>query len=256
VSRGRDNWIRAHFTPERIARVLARCMELGVNAVMGPLHPRLIEALNETEKLTGQRIIWVATTNFEVAPQGREEEYQQARAAKRMDEAMALVREATAEQAARLKAGGASFCVFHGSTVDNWPITNGQLDRFNHFTQLIRQTGLIPGAVSHIGTRIAEVDRGDHDVALLVTPVNKSGWVMRPSRDEALAAISGIKKPLFAIKALACGRYENENAIEDWLRWVVDVPEVQGVVLGLMLEEEAEQSIPILGESFAAKFGK
>jgi len=35
----------------------------------------------------------------------------------------------------------------------------------------------------------------------------------------------------------------------------VDVQGVAGIVLGLMLEQEAEQSIPLLREQFAAKFG-
>ena len=30
VSSGRDAWIREYFTPRRIARVFARCAELGV----------------------------------------------------------------------------------------------------------------------------------------------------------------------------------------------------------------------------------
>jgi len=255
VSRGRDAWIREHFTPKRIAQVFARCMELGVNAVMGPLVPRLIEALEETENLTGARMTWVATTNLEMAPIGREEEYQRARVAGRGDEAMAIVRESIGEQVARLKAAGAPICVFHGGWIDRWPAVGGQMQDFARFTQAIREAGMIPGAVSHLSERLAEVDQGDHDLALLVTPVNKGGWNMWPSRDQALGVVGGISKPLLAIKALACGRYEQEHLVEEWLKWVVDVPGVAGIVLGLMLEQEAEQSIPFLREQFAAKFG-
>ncbi len=255
VSSGRDAWIKQYFTPARIAQVFARCMELGVNAVMGPLHPRLVDALGETEKLTGARMTWVSTTNFERVPVGMEEAYRKARAAGRHDEAMAMSIESTAEQVASLKAAGAPICVFHGGWVDRWPATDGNLHNFNHYTGIIRQGGLIPGAVSHLSERVAEVDRGDHDVALLVTPVNKGGWNMHPSRDEAVEHINTVVKPLLAIKTLACGRYEQEHLVEDWLKWVVDVKGVSGVVLGLMLEQEAEQSIPFLRERFAARFG-
>ncbi|MHB1319122.1 MAG: hypothetical protein ACYCYF_10935, partial [Anaerolineae bacterium] len=79
VSAGRDAWIRSYYTPERIAEVWARCQDLGVNAVMGPLFPRLIEALEATERLTGVRPIWVATTNATQGPKGHEAEWQAAR---------------------------------------------------------------------------------------------------------------------------------------------------------------------------------
>ena len=255
VSSGRDAWIKEYFTPQRIAQVFAKCMELGVTAVMGPLFPRLIEALEETEKLTGRRMTWVSTTNAGMAPEGMEEELQKARAAGRVEEAMAIARESTGEQVRKLKAAGSPICIFHGAWVDRWPAANGYLEDFDRFTEMIREAGMIPGAVSHVSGRLAEVDQGDHDVALLVTPVNKGGWHMRPSRDEALEVIGQIKKPLLAIKTLACGRCEEERAIEDWLRWAVDVEGVEAIALGLMVEPEAEQSIPVLRDGFDAKFG-
>jgi len=255
VSRGRDAWIREHFTPQRIARVFAKCQELGVNAAMGPLHPRLIEALRETEKLTGAPMIWVATTNFEMAPRGREEELRRAFAAQRMDEAMAIVRASTGEQVSALQAAGAAFCLFHGGVVERWPAVEGRMEGYDRQTHMMRASGLIPGAVSHIAQRVAEIDRSPHDVALLATPLNKGGWAMRPNRDEAVAALRDVRKPLFAIKSLACGRYEAEHLVEEWLQWVVEIPPVQGIVLGLMVEQEAEQSLPFLREQFGRKFG-
>jgi hypothetical protein len=235
--------------------VFAKCIELGVTAVMGPLFPRLMDALEETEKLTGVRMTWVSTTNAGLAPEGKEEQLREAFAAGRVDEAMAIARVSTSDQAQKLKAAGAPICLFHGAWVDRWPAVDGQLEDFDRVTHMIRQAGVIPGAVSHISTRLAEVDQGGHDVAILATPVNKTGWNMRPSRDEAVEVIGQIQKPLLAIKTLACGRCESEQAIEDWLRWAVDVEGVQAVAIGVMVEEEAEQSIPILRDHFAAKFG-
>ena len=53
VSAGRDAWIRRYYTPERVACVFAACMELGATAVMGPLYPPLVEAL-EMGKVAAQ----------------------------------------------------------------------------------------------------------------------------------------------------------------------------------------------------------
>ena len=255
VSPGRDAWIREHFTADRIAQVFAKCMELGVTAVMGPLVPRLIEALDEAEKLTGERMTWVSTTNAGLVPKGREEEAQKARAAGKLDEAKAIARESTVEQLAALKAAGAPICFFHGAWIDRWPVVDGRLAEFGRFTQMIRDAGLIPAAVSHDSQRLSEVAHGGYDLALLGTPVNMSGWNMRPTRDEAMEVIDKADKPMLAIKTLACGRFE-EHHIGDWLHWAADVPGVDMIALGLMVEQEAEESIPLLRERFAAKFGQ
>ncbi len=255
VSPGRDAWIREHFTAQRIARVFARCMELGVTAVMGPLFPRLIEALEETDKLTGARMTWISTTNMGMAPQGREDEMNRARAAGKIDEVAAISRESIAEQAAALKSAGAAFCLFHGFWADRWAMVDGRLADFAHYTQTIRAAGMIPGSACHLSPRLDEIAHGGYDLALLATPVNKGGWHMRPSQETALDVIARANKPVLAIKTLACGRCDEELGIPAWLNWAADVPGVEAIALGLMVEQEAEQSIPILRERFAAKFG-
>jgi hypothetical protein len=254
VSPGRDAWIREYFTPQRIAGVFAKCLELGVNAVMGPLHPRLIEALDETEKRTGVRMTWVASTEYGGVPRGRESELEQAQAAGKKDEVMAIYRDSTADQAAKLKAAGAPICFFHGGWVDSWPIADGVLQGYDRQTRAVREAGLIPGAACHYSARLAELDGGPHDAAFIVTPINKGGWMMHPSQREDLGVIGKLRRPVLAIKTLACGRYEHEGAVEEWLQWAVDVPNVQAIVLGVMVEQEAEQSLPFLRERFAAKF--
>jgi len=255
VSPGRDAWIREYFTPQRIAGVFSKCLELGVNAVMGPLHPRLMEALEETEKRTGVRMTWVASTEYGAVPCGCEKDLERAQSAGDREAEMALYRNSTAEQAAKLKAAGAPICFFHGGWVDSWPIANGVLQGYDVQTRAIRQAGLIPGAACHYSARLAELEAGPHDNALIVTPINKGGWLMHPSREEALKVIGKIQRPVLAIKTLACGRYDHEHAVPEWLQWAVDIPNVQAIVLGLMVEQEAEQSIPFLRERLAAKFG-
>lgn len=255
VSPGRDAWIREHFTAQRIARVFARCIELGVTAVMGPLFPRLIEALEETTKLTGVRMTWISTTNMTMAPKGREEELAQARAAGNAEEVLAINMASAQEQVTALKEAGAALCLFHGAWTDRWPTTDGRLRGFDQCTQMIRAAGMIPGTACHQSVRLDEVAHGGYDLALLVTPVNKGGWHMRPSQEAALDVIARAATPVLAIKTLACGRCEEELGVPAWLNWAVDVPGIEAIALGLMVEQEAEQSIPILRERFELKFG-
>jgi hypothetical protein len=181
-----------------------------------------------------------------------EEEWQRARAAGHTDEALAMARESTGDQARTLKGAGAPICFFHGAWIDRWPNADGRLEDFDRFTGMIREAGMIPAAVSHISDRLNMVDKGDHDLALLATPVNKTGWVMRPDREAAVEVVNGISRPLLAIKPLACGRFE-EGHLEEWLHWVVDQKGVEAVAIGVMSEEEVEESIPILRDRFATK---
>jgi hypothetical protein len=249
VSAGRDAWIRAYYTPERIAEVWARCQELGVNAVMGPLFPRLIEALEATERLTGLRPMWVATTNATQGPRGHEAEWQAARAAGRRDEAAAMTRESTADQAQEMRVAGASICLLHGGTMDTWPMVDGRLAGLTEALAAIRAAGLVPGAMTHQSTRLNQLVEGGHDLAVIGTPVNRSGWMMSPDRETALAAVAAAGRPVFAIKTLACGRLD-EGHLAEWLQWAVATPGVAAIALGVGSAEEAAESVPVLRRAF------
>ena len=254
VSAGRDAWIRAYYTPERIAEVWARCQALGVNAVMGPLYPRLIEALEATERLTGLRPLWVATTNATQGPKGHEAEWQAARAAGRRDEARALVRASLAEQAAELQAAQASLCLLHGETSDTWPEVDGMLLGLDEALAAIRAAGLVPGAMTHESARLNLLVAGSYDLPIIGTPVNRAGWMMSPDRETALSAIAGAGRPILAIKTLACGRLE-EGKLAEWLKWAVAVHGVAAIALGVGSAEEAAESIPILRKAYAEREG-
>ncbi|MGI6368978.1 MAG: hypothetical protein ACOX2L_11595 [Anaerolineae bacterium] len=251
VSAGRDAWIRQYYTAERIAEVWARCQELGVNAVMGPLFPRLIDALEATERLTGLRPMWVATSNATQGPRGHAAEWEAARAAGRREEARALVRESLAEQARELWQAQASFCLLHGDTTDSWPVVEGRASGLDEALAAIRAAGLVPGAMTHDTARLRLLDAGHHDLALFGTPVNRAGWMMLPDRDAALTAIGAAQRPVLAIKTLACGRLD-EGQLSNWLEWAVAVPGVATIAIGVGSAEEAAESIPILRRAWEA----
>jgi hypothetical protein len=203
-------------------------MELGADAVMGPVHPVLVEALRETEKLTGRKITWVSTTSHLMGQDA-------------MDEQLRILTEA-----------GAPICFFHGQWTDRWPETNGHLEGYDDLTARVREAGMIPATAVHLSPRLALVNAGGYDIAAFATPVNRFGFVMQPDRDTALGHVGAATKPVLAIKSLACGHFEGES-LEDSLRWVVAQQGVEAVVLGVLCEEEAEESIPILGDAFATK---
>jgi len=228
VSAGRNAWIRRYYTPERVARVFAACMELGATAVMGPLYSPLVEALEETERLTGKRPLWLSTTH---APPGPD---------------------STPDQARQIQEAGALICSIHGAWVDRW-VVEEDWQALQRCISQIREAGLIPAAVCHYGDRLAKLVESHLDLPLLGTPVNKTGWWMQPDRESALEVVGGIGQPLLAIKPLACGRFE-EQRVQEWLEWVVEREGVDAVAIGVMSEEEAQESVPILCDLLSRKF--
>jgi len=229
VSVGRDAWLRHYYTPQRAARVFAACMELGATAVMGPLYPPLVEALEETEKITGQRPLWLSTTRAPLGP------------------------DSTPDQARQIREAGAPICSIHGAWVDRWVLEEDWKALERCITQ-IREADLIPAAVCHYSDRLAKLAEANLDLPLLGTPVNKAGWWMRPDRESALEVVRRIERPILAIKPLACGRFE-EYRVQEWLEWVVEQEGVETVAIGVMNEEEAQESIPILRDLLSQKFG-
>jgi len=158
TSKGRDEWIRRTFTAQRVAEVLVHCSRLGATGVVGPIFPRLAEAL-ELSRAMGAKITWVSTTT--VNP------------------------DAFRDQTAQIKAAGSPIVFFHGAWMDRWPVVDGRLEGLERYVEAIREAGLIPGTAVHNGERLALVDRLGYDLAAYLVPVNMAGFTMRPDRDQA-----------------------------------------------------------------------
>jgi len=216
TSYGRDRWIVRYYTARRIASVFERCMELGVYGVLGPVWPRLIEAIRIAEKGAREEIMFVSTTIGDPKD--------------------------TKKELNMLSGMHSPICCIHGAWSDSWPVKNGRLSGLEKYLKMIRDAGLVPGLACHNGDRLKMVDEGGYDVATFVTPVNKAGFYMNPTQRSILRTISRTKKPVIAIKPLASGRFE-EGKIGNWLEWVLDQKGVSAMCLGFMSEEEAEEDI-------------
>jgi len=216
TSVGRDRWIRRYYTARRVAKVFERCIELGVYGVLGPVWPRLIEAIKIAERETGREMLFVSTTIGD--PKDTEKELKM------------------------LNGLYSPICCIHGGWIDSWPIENGRLVGLEKYLKMIREAGIIPGVACHNGEKLAIIDEGGYDVSVFATPVNKVGFYMFPSQDSILKAIEKTDKPVIAIKPLASGRFD-EGRIYDWLKWVFEQKGVSAVCVGFMSREEAEEDI-------------
>ena len=223
TSSGRDEWIKRHFTIQRIADVFVHCIKMGLFGVLGPVFPKLHEAIKIAQDKTGENMLFISTTFGG--------------------------KETTAEQAKQAKEIGSPICCIHGGWTDNWQLENNMLVDFNSYLAMIRDAGLIPGVACHNVERLKIVDNGDYDCRVFVTPINKMGFYMNPSRESALEAVKNCKKPVIAITPLASGRFD-EGRPKEWLKWVIDTPGVSSMVIGFMSEEEATEDINALKEIF------
>jgi len=220
TSRGRDAWIRRYYdTPQKIAKVFAFCIERGMHGVLGPIEPRLVDAIKAAEDMTGEGMLFVSTTI------GSPEE--------------------TPKQLKMVEGLNAPICCLHGGWLDRWRIVNGRFEKLEDQLKMIRDAGMIPGTACHDGERMKLAERLGYDLQLFIIPVNKIGFLMRPSKEVVLEAVASCSKPVIAIKPLASGRFD-ENGIEEWLRWTYSQKGVCGAAIGFMSEEEAEEDIEIL----------
>lgn len=224
TSKGRDEWIRRTFTAQRVAEILIHCARLGATGVVGPIFPRLIEAL-DLARAMGAKITWVSTTTPN--------------------------KDTFREQIAQIKAAGSPICFFHGAWMDRWPVVDGRLEGLEDHIATIREAGIIPGTAVHNGERLSLITSLGYDFAAYLVPVNKAGLHMNPDRETVLQAVASANRPVVAIKPLACGRFD-EDMPSEWLQWTLERPNVVAATVGIMNEDEATEDVAAARAIFEA----
>jgi hypothetical protein len=188
TSLAKDEFIREYQTRERIVAIIRVFLEYGIDAVMAPLSPHLDDSIREVEQQTGQQIIRIYTPGFDLSP----------------DSAPAERAEAIFDHCANL---GVKFCLPHQS------VTDALIDRragvirdLDHYTQMIRARGMIPGLSTHMPETIIYADKMGADIETYLQPYNSAGFMMQVEADWVMRVIRNAKKPVMTIKPLAAGK--------------------------------------------------
>ena len=188
TSLAKDKFIKDLQTRERITAIISVFVERGVDAVMGPLHPLLEEAIQDAEQKAGQPIYRIYTPWFNIAPGGPADNEP----------------EVVFDQCA---AWGATFCMPHQG------VTDALLDRragvirdLDRYTQMIRARGMIPGLSTHMPETPVYADRTGADVETYIQIYNAAGFLMQVEADWVQRIIAEAQKPVMTIKPLAAGR--------------------------------------------------
>ena len=122
-------------------------------------------------------------------------------------------------------------------------------DRMDLLTRLVcflKKEGFnsIVLGIHHAGSSIPILDSSDIKIDGYLTPVNKIGALMLPTKELALKAIKNSEKPIIAIKTMAGGRIPPREALE----YVFGDVGVEACMIGVGSEQEADEDLPIAKE--------
>jgi len=188
TSLAKDKFIKDLQQRDRIADVLAVFLENGVDAVMGPASPQLIEAVCEAEQRAGRKMTRILTPWFNPLPEADPESGPE----RAFDQCLEL---------------GATFCMPHTSTTDALvDLLTGTIREIDRLTRLIRERGMIPGLSTHMPETVVYADKAEADVETYIQIYNAAGFLMQVEADWVMRIIQEAKKPVMTIKPLAAGR--------------------------------------------------
>jgi hypothetical protein len=188
TSLAKDRFIKSYQSRESIAQVIGTFLEYGIDTVMGPMSPLLIDALQLVEDRTGKKTVRVFTPAFSLAS----------------DCASGDSPEAAFD-----------FCQKHGATfcLPHQCVTDALIDRragvirdLDRYTRMIRERGMIPGLSTHMPEAIVYADRQNADVETYLQLYNSAGFLMQVEVDWVMKVIKEARKPVMTIKPLAAGR--------------------------------------------------
>lgn len=108
---------------------------------------------------------------------------------------------------------------------------------FAEILKQVRDEGFVPAMSTHNAGSVLPAAAA-FDAVAVNTPINKIMWRMCPCEEMVLNAIRKTKKTVIAMKPLAMGRI----APQEGMAYVCRMPDVDGIVVGIGHEYEAEET--------------
>lgn len=218
-SAARSEWLRRHFTLDRIVEVMCAAAEEGVNGTISGNEPRMAEAIAQVEKLTGVKYVWMATPG-----------------ANTLDELKKGIQES--------KDMGAQICMPHVMYTDNHLLVAEQkIQGAEEITALVRELGMGTGWSTHRPETIVVSDAAGYDIDTYVQPFNATGFLCSVETDWVAHVIQNAKKPVVCIKPLGAGRIMPPTGLQFVYK---NCKPSDTVAIGLMSVEETLEDIKIV----------
>lgn len=188
-SAAKDALIKDAMDSKRIAAVLSKFLDLGVDAIYG-MRPEkvLVEAVKEAEQKSGRRMVKIAIPTFPA--DGTQSALDET--ARVLDEHAAL---------------GVDLCMPHQATTDAFVNRRTRsLAGIEPILAMTRERGMLPGLSTHMPETIVYADATKLDVETYIQIYNPIGFLMQVEVEWVNKIIWDAKRPVIAIKPLAAGR--------------------------------------------------
>jgi hypothetical protein len=189
TSKAKSKFIKEFQSPESMADIIEVFVNAGVDAIMGPMNPLMIEGIERAEQRTGHQVIRIITPHFNIRPQETDPEGEP---------------QAVFDRCAKM---GATFCMPHQCITDALVDRRAKVIRdLDTYTRMIRERGMIPGLSTHMPETVPYADAQGADVETYIQIYNGAGFLMQVEADWVMRLIHKAKKPVMSIKPLAAGR--------------------------------------------------
>ncbi len=136
----------------------------------------------------------------------------------------------------------------HGQITDALYIKSKQTmqPEFAELLKQIRNEGFVPAMSTHNAGEVLPASES-FDAVAVNTPINKIMWRMCPCEEMVLNAIRNTKKKVIAMKPLAMGRIAPQEGMD----YVCRLPDVDGIVVGIGHEYEAEETFTAANDALS-----
>ena len=215
-----------HSTVDSTLSVLNAFLQYGIDAWMGPFssHPEALAKIKGIQEKIGRKLILIDTPilNMDDNAQARKET------------------EAIIKTSAEI---GSTFCLIHHGSCEQLINKNKKtMDRLPDYTDMIRQSGLIPGLSAHMPEVIQYADLNGYDVETYIQIFNCLGFLMEVEIESIIKIIHEAKKPVMTIKPMASGRTTPYVGLT--FNWNVLRPQDM-VTVGCINEHEVHEDVEI-----------
>jgi hypothetical protein len=188
ISVAKDSFIKSYQDTKKVAAILETFLDHGIDTVMGPPDPLLIDAVKEAQDRTGDEIILILTPTFNIVPGGPKEN--------------------DAEDVLDMCKGfQCKICMPHMIVTDYLlDRMNGKIRNIKKYTAMIRERDMIPALSTHMPETIIIADKTNVDIETYIQIYNAIGFLMHVEPEWVMQIIKNAHKPIITIKPLAAGR--------------------------------------------------
>jgi hypothetical protein len=215
MSQARSRLYRETFTnSEAMERIIVKSIEMGVRGMMASIRDGFTELLKKA-------LLGAADKTGVLLP------------------TIMIISRGFQDQVETYRELNCQVMLIHGQITDALYIKAKQTmqPEFADMLKRIRDEGFVPAMSTHNAGEVLPAAES-FDAVAVNTPINKIMWRMCPCEEMVLSTIRKTKKTVIAMKPLAMGRI----APQEGMAYVCRLPNVDGIVVGIGHEYEAEET--------------